>query len=114
MEFVTDKIAELELLIENSDLRYFGFRIFSPTRPTKVCQKLLKSWRWEDNCKTKKRLNGACAIQVINGDVARAYSEFLENSYPGEVIVLCGADNVENGQEPYERVLEDAIILAIL
>ena len=67
-----------------------------------------KSNVWVDGKKTKKKLNGVCAIDItdIQDDDYSAYS--------GSHIVLLGSDSAEQGQDFAEIIMHNPIVIEVI
>lgn len=71
-----------------------------------------QSYVWEDGNQTDERLPGVCAVD-IEYLAGRTASISDPAGYPGEYIVVLGADEVEYGEDAGEIIMRQPAVLAM-
>ena len=90
---------------------YYGLRVVGDALA--VGQVAPNSREWDDGELTGEELNGASAIALQTDDeriIDRATNRLVQ--YRGVQVVLLGAQHSEEGNDPDELVMEDAVVLA--
>lgn len=91
----------------------YGVRAIPRGEVVRVGQRLKPSFRWEDGEQTEEELNGTSSIGVKAGGAQAAIKALKRGGYAGDTIALIVGDRAESGDDPGERVIRDAHVLAV-
>lgn len=104
-----DFIARCEAIISEGEYEHYGLRVVEGECPD-VGSNLDCSYRWEETECTGEELYGTSSIDVDEKNL-REKVEWT-SVYFGDHIMLIAGDYREWGEDQYESVIRDAIVLA--
>ena len=111
---------------EAKGFNYYGLRVMTvnPLSNKKeivnVGDTLGNSFDWADGLTTENELDGTCAVNIDNpwgeleaDDIECALQTIKDYGSEGQ-LVLIGGNNAEYGQDQYEIIINNAVVLAIV
>lgn len=107
---------------ESAYIQYFGLRALTQNSETgefetaEVGGIVQNSYIWNDGENTGTQLDGVSAIKINEADIdeidqaIRELQPYLANA---KQVVLLGSDDAEPGEDNHERIMQNAVVLAV-